>query len=99
MAASPTTRRARDRFAELANRRAEHLAPDELELGATRIAAEEYPELDVAGVRDAFDALAARARERLADADGAARVEGLNRFLFGEEGFTGAREYYDPRNS
>jgi regulator of sirC expression with transglutaminase-like and TPR domain len=26
-------------------------------------------------------------------------VERLNRFLFGEEGFAGASEYYDPRNS
>ena len=99
MAASPNTRSARDRFAELANRRDENLGPDELELGATLIAAEEYPELDTAGVRDALDALGARARERLADADDDARVERLNRFLFGEEGFAGAREFYDPRNS
>ena len=99
MPASPTDRSARDRFAELASRRDESLGPSELELGATLIAAEEYPDLDHAGVRDAFEALAARARERLAESDGAERVERLNRFLFGEEGFAGAREYYDPRNS
>ena len=99
MPASPTDRSARDRFAELASRRDESLGPSELELGATLIAAEEYPDLDLAGVRDAFEGLAARARERLADSDGAERVERLNRFLFGEEGFAGAREYYDPRNS
>jgi len=99
MPASPTDRSARDRFAELASRRDESLGPSELELGATLIAAEEYPDLDHAGVRAAFEALAARARERLAESDGAERVERLNRFLFGEEGFAGAREYYDPRNS
>jgi regulator of sirC expression with transglutaminase-like and TPR domain len=99
MAASPTARSARDRFAELASRRDENLGLAELELGAVLIAAEEYPELDVDGVRDALDALAARARERLADTEGAERVERLNRFLFGEEGFAGATEYYDPRNS
>jgi regulator of sirC expression with transglutaminase-like and TPR domain len=99
MAASPTDRSARDRFAELASRGDENLGPSELELGVTLIAAEEYPDLDLAGVRDAFEGLAARARERLADSDGAERVERLNRFLFGEEGFAGAREYYDPRNS
>ena len=99
MPASPTDRSARDRFAELASRRDESLGPSELELGATLIAAEEYPDLDHAGVRDAFEALAARARERLAESDGAERVERLNRFLFGEEGFAGASEYYDPRNS
>jgi regulator of sirC expression with transglutaminase-like and TPR domain len=97
MAASPT---ARDRFAELASRRDESLGPAELELGATLIAAEEYPDLDLAGVRDALDALGGRARERLAGVpEGDARVERMNRFLFGEEGFAGAREYYDPRNS
>jgi len=97
MAAAPT---ARDRFAELARRRDENLGPAELELGATLIAAEEYPDLDLAGVRDALDALGARASERLAGVpEGDARVERLNRFVFGEEGFAGAREYYDPRNS
>ena len=48
----------------------------------------------------ALDQLGERARERLAGVpEGAARVERLNRFLFGEEGFAGASEYYDPRNS
>jgi regulator of sirC expression with transglutaminase-like and TPR domain len=97
MAASPS---ARDRFAELASRRDENLGSAELELGATLIAAEEYPDLDLAGVRAAFDALGERASERLAGVpEGAARVERLNRFLFDEEGFAGASEYYDPRNS
>ena len=99
MVASPTARSARERFAELASRRDENLGHAELELGAGLIAAEEYPDLDLAGVRAALDALGARASERLADAEGGARVERLNRFLFGEEGFAGASEYYDPRNS
>ena len=93
-AASP-----RDQFAGLARRRDADLDFAELERGAILIAAEEYPDLDPGAVRDALDVLGARARERLADRDGAARVERLNRFLFEEEGFAGATEYYDPRNS
>jgi hypothetical protein len=65
---------ARDRFAELARRRDENLGPAELELGATLIAAEEYPDLDLAGVRDALDALGARASERLAGVPRAMRA-------------------------
>jgi regulator of sirC expression with transglutaminase-like and TPR domain len=100
MAASPPARTARDQFAELASRRDENLGQSELELGAILIAAEEYPDLELGAVRAALDALGERARERLADAPGgAARVEVLNRYLFAEEGFAGASEYYDPRNS
>jgi regulator of sirC expression with transglutaminase-like and TPR domain len=99
MAASPSARSARDRFAELARRRDENLGLAELELGATLIAAEEYPDLDLAGVHAELDALGERALDRLTGVEGGARVERLNRFLFGEEGFAGATEYYDPRNS
>jgi regulator of sirC expression with transglutaminase-like and TPR domain len=97
---SPPARAARERFADLAGRRDADLGPADLELGAILIAAEEYPDLELAAVRAALDRLGDGARERLASApEGAARVERLNRFLFGEQGFEGAREYYDPRNS
>jgi regulator of sirC expression with transglutaminase-like and TPR domain len=98
--ASPAARSIRERFADLASRRDADLSHADLELGAILIAAEEYPALDLGAVRGALDRLGERAGERLAGAPaGGARVERLNRFLFGEEGFAGAREYYDPRNS
>jgi regulator of sirC expression with transglutaminase-like and TPR domain len=97
---APTARSARERFADLARRRDADLGPADLELGAILIAAEEYPALDLQAVPDVLDQLGERARERLdAVPAGASRVERLNRFLFGEEGFAGASEYYDPRNS
>jgi regulator of sirC expression with transglutaminase-like and TPR domain len=97
---SPPTPSPRERFALLAGRRDADLDLDQLELGAILIAAEEYPDLDPGAVGGALDQLGARASARLAAAaDGAERVERLNRFLFEEEGFTGASEYYDPRNS
>ncbi len=96
---SPAARSARHCFAELASRRDADLGQADLELGAILIAAEEYPDLELITVRAALDALGERASERLAGAEGAARVERLNRFLFGEERFAGASEYYDPRNS
>ncbi len=100
MAASLPPRSARDRFAELASRRDVELGAADIELGALLIAAEEYPGLDVAEVAAALDRLGAQARERLAhEPEGSARVERLNRFLFGELGFSAASEYYDPRNS
>src|SRR5262245_2768404 len=97
---SPSARSARERFADLARRRDAELGQADLELGAVLIAAEEYPALDLHAVPATLDQLGERARERLADVpDGAERVERLNRFLFGEERFAGATEYYDPRNS
>jgi regulator of sirC expression with transglutaminase-like and TPR domain len=97
---SPPARSARECFADLAGRRDAELGPADLERGAILIAAEEYPDLDLAEVLAALDRLGDTARERLTGAtDGAARVDRLNRFLFGEQGFSGASEYYDPRNS
>ena len=97
---SPTARSARERFADLARRRDAELGPADLELGAVLIAAEEYPALDLRAVPAVLDQLGERASERLAGVTaGAERVERLNRFVFGEEGFAGASEYYDPRNS
>jgi regulator of sirC expression with transglutaminase-like and TPR domain len=98
--AAPPTASARDRFAELAGRRDADLGPAEIEHGALLIAAEEYPALDLAAVARALDSLGAAAREQLArEPEGAARVERLNRFLFSEQGFSAASDYYDPRNS
>ncbi|HKA14831.1 MAG TPA: transglutaminase-like domain-containing protein [Myxococcota bacterium] len=98
--AAPTARTARELFADLASRRDADLGAGELELGAVLIAAEEYPDLDPAAVLGALDRLGERAGDRIAsEREGAARVERLNRFLFDEEGFAGASEYYDPRNS
>src|SRR6185295_14182596 len=58
------------------------------------------PALDLRAVPSVLDQLGERASERLASVPaGAERVERLNRFVFGEEGFAGASEYYDPRNS
>jgi regulator of sirC expression with transglutaminase-like and TPR domain len=88
---------ARDRFARLA------ATPDpelDVEEGAILIAAEEYPGLDVAGVRAELDRLGEAARGFLEGArDAGERVERLNRLIFDELGFEGASEYFDPRNS
>jgi regulator of sirC expression with transglutaminase-like and TPR domain len=99
MTASPPARSARERFAALASRRDAELDHADLELGAILIAAEEYPDLEIATLRAALDELGERALDRLTGVEGDARVERLNRFLFAEEGFAGASEYYDPRNS
>lgn len=88
---------ARERFTHLARRADRDL---DVEEGAILIAAEEYPALQPDAVRAQLDRLGAGARSRLADATGGAeRVERLNRFLFEEQRFAGATEYYDPRNS
>lgn len=100
MSHAPPARSARELFADLARRRDADLGRADLERGAILIAAEEYPALDLRAVPAVLDQLGERARERLAGVPaGAERVERLNRFLFGEEGFSGASEYHDPRNS
>ena len=88
----------REHFATLARLPDGQIALDE---AALWIAAEEYPELDVAGYLGELDALAEAARSRLLTArDDTERVAQLNRFLFVEAGFHGNRDdYYDPRNS
>jgi regulator of sirC expression with transglutaminase-like and TPR domain len=97
---SPSARSARERFADLASRRDAELDLADLELGAILIAAEEYPDLDLGAVVGALDRLGERANEQLAGVTaGSARIERLNRFLFGEERFAGASESYDPHNS
>ncbi|HTO70039.1 MAG TPA: tetratricopeptide repeat protein [Myxococcota bacterium] len=78
--------------------------PDErvdLAEAALWIAAEEYPELDVARALAELARLGESARLRLRRAaDAAGRVEKLLHFLYVEVGFAGNRDdYYDPRNS
>ncbi len=65
------------------------------------IAADEYPDLDIARYLGHLDALAASGRTRV-DAVSTPRekIAALNQFLFHDSHFGGNREfYYDPRNS
>lgn len=68
---------------------------------ALLIAAEEYPDLDVAGYLRRLDELAEGLRGKLPEnPDLEHTVAALNRFMFEEQGFSGDTEnYYDPRNS
>jgi len=87
-----------DRFAEL-------MARDEAEIDLARacllIAADVYPALDIDGYLGEIERFAVRLRGRIPPGERAEeRVVALNRFLFGDLGFTGnADNYYDPRNS
>lgn len=66
---------------------------------ALRLAADEYPGLDVPAYLARLDGYAAAVAPRLTGSL-ADRVAALTGFLFGEQGFRGnAAEYYDPRNS
>jgi regulator of sirC expression with transglutaminase-like and TPR domain len=73
--------------------------------GALAIAAVEYPQLDSAPWLEHIEAFGVRALAMVADAAGVegplhARVDAVNRCLFGELGFHGNRERYaDVRNS
>ena len=77
-------------------------APD-LANAALIIARIEYPQLDTRRSLQLLEALGARAAERLKDVnrhDVVARVTRLNRFVYGECGFAGNREWFsDVRNS
>ena len=66
---------------------------------ALLLAADEYPDLDIAGYLRQIDSLAAAVRPHLRGGlDEQARC--LGTFLFDEQGFAGnADHYYDPRNS
>ncbi len=65
----------------------------------------EYPKLDAAPYLDRLDLMGDAAFHFVAkdpghDAPIAARIDAVNRYLFGELGFSGNREHYDdPRNS
>lgn len=87
-----------DRFDEFAALPEDSMNPA---LGALLIAAEEYPELDVAGYFARFDTLAAGAGAAVASHSApVARAAALAEFLFRRQRFRGNREnYYDPRNS
>jgi regulator of sirC expression with transglutaminase-like and TPR domain len=85
-----------ERFAELVAREQFSLAE-----ACLLIAADQYPELDIAACVAKLDAMAATVRGRLAaDALAEQKVAALNFHLFGELRFCGnADAYYDPRNS
>jgi regulator of sirC expression with transglutaminase-like and TPR domain len=89
---------ARRELERIARARDEEIDPVE---GALWIAAEEYPQLDVASYLDRLDALAAQAPRRVASSGPLhERVAALSHFLHEEQRFSGnARHYYDPRNS
>ena len=74
--------------------------PDLLRV-ALEIARDAYPQLDPGPYLERVDALADRARDRVAAADRPRQALGqINWVLFVEEGFRGnTDDYYDPRNS
>lgn len=75
----------------------------DLAAAALQIASEEYPDLDPASYLARLDRLAERAAGRLSlsvEPDVIDRLDGINRTLYREEGFSGNADiYYDPRNS
>ncbi|MCC7033652.1 MAG: transglutaminase family protein [Acidobacteria bacterium] len=83
---------------------ADRPGPD-LAAPAFLVARLEYPHLDPGPYLDRIDDMGLTASRRIAaepghDAPLGARVDALNRYLFGELGFLGNREHYDdPRNS
>jgi regulator of sirC expression with transglutaminase-like and TPR domain len=89
---------ARARFAASIRRPEEEI---DLAEAALLIAAEEYPDLDVAAYLTLLARMGKEARRRTARAPSpASALEALNRYLFDELGFAGnAENYYDPRNS
>lgn len=91
----------RDVLAELA--RLAEVEDDEIDLvsGALWIAALDNDDVDVAAYREEIESMADDIRATLEDdADEAARLAALNRYLFEENGFHGSRsEYYHRANS
>lgn len=65
------------------------------------IAADEYPDLDIAGYLRRLDDIAGQIRPAIRQDDSPRqKIERLNRYLFQELQFRGNQEnYYDPRNS
>ncbi|QDV66382.1 Putative serine protease HhoA precursor [Rosistilla carotiformis] len=74
---------------------------DDLLRGALLVASLDNPDLDIQAYLDRIDQMAGEIREGIAeDADPAARLKQLDRYLFEENGFHGGRdEYYHPANS
>lgn len=97
---APTGRSLADQIADSADRPGPDLAAP-----ALLVARIEYPHLDPGPYLDRLDAMGEAAFHFVAadcghDAPLPARVDALNRHLFGELGFSGNREQYDdPRNS
>ena len=86
----------RHRFQEVVRRPDERI---DLAEAALLIAAQEYPELDVAAYLARFDEIGARLGQRVRD-DSEPIASVLGQFLFAELGFKGNEDdYYDPRNS
>jgi regulator of sirC expression with transglutaminase-like and TPR domain len=86
------------RFTQIVERPEDEISVAE---AALVVAADEYPDLDVAHYLARLDALAARARlnvhRALSPRD---KIDALNEYLFGEVGLRGNRDAYnDPRNS
>ena len=83
---------------------ADRPGPD-LAAPAFLIARIEYPRLDPQPYLDRLEQMGDEAARRVADDPGAeaplpARIDAVNKYLFGELGFTGNREHFDdPRNS
>jgi regulator of sirC expression with transglutaminase-like and TPR domain len=88
--------RSRTRFREIVSGPAFTLAE-----AALLVACEEYPDLQVESYLARLDGMAAQARGQVESAGSLrGRVEALNAYLFGQEGFRGnSEDYYDPRNS
>lgn len=88
--------RSRTRFREIVGGPAFTLAE-----AALLVACEEYPDLQVESYLARLDGMAAEARTQVEAAGSLrGRVEALNAYLFGREGFRGnSEDYYDPRNS
>lgn len=72
-----------------------------LDVGALLIAAEEYPDLDIAHSIGTLDLMAADLSDAVAaQVEPRAQIELINAYLFESKGFHGNREEYnDPRNS
>ncbi|MBI4391562.1 MAG: tetratricopeptide repeat protein [candidate division NC10 bacterium] len=89
---------ARARFAACVGRPEQDI---DLAEAALLIAAEEYPDLDVAAYLALLARMGEEARRRMAGAQSpGSALQALNRYLFDELGFAGnAEDYYDPRNS
>jgi len=89
-----------DQIVEAADRPGSDLAA-----AALRVAKIEYPQLDPAPYLERLDRIGDEAfhfvaRDPGQDGPLAARIDAVNRYLFGELGFAGNREQYDdPRNS
>jgi regulator of sirC expression with transglutaminase-like and TPR domain len=83
---------------------ADRPGPD-LAAPAFLVARIEYPRLDPTPYLDRLERMGEAAAHHVAkdpghDAPLAARIDAINRYLFGEQGFTGNREQFeDPRNS